>query len=87
MMDITTQNKIRHLFHRHKAQLGCAEIKKRGKLVDEAQGLINRLGRRLMDSARVADRDAMNRVYKTLLRAACRADRRETAYYGGGQER
>ena len=81
-MNVQQEIELHRHIKEHQASLGCAEMKRRSRLLNQAQKLINQLVRRALIFKRV-DPEQTRRSLHALSRATDRAERRARAYYGG----
>jgi len=80
-MSVQEELELHEYIKKYQATLGCAELKRRGRLLREATELMGRLTKRAATFARV-DPEQFQRSTEALRRANRRTERRERAYYG-----
>jgi hypothetical protein len=81
-MTVEQEIELQEHVKKHQASLGCDEMKRKSRLLNQAQKLINKLIRRALTFKRV-DAEQTHRSLRALSRATDRAERRARAYYGG----
>lgn len=80
-MTVQEEIQLQEYVNKHQASLGCAELKKRGRLVNQSTALLGRLMVRAKES-HGTDHAYHRRCVAAFRKAVRRAERREKAYYG-----